>query len=914
MQWNEFLFLIRHLSAGDQALVQRAFEMAERAHAGQKRSSGEPYFTHPVAVARILIEMGADTDTIIAALLHDTVEDTPVTLADIEQTFGPTVTMLIDGLTKLEHADVEGKPTLDRQIETLRKMFTVMQRDVRIMVIKLADRLHNMQTLAFVPLEKQVRIARETMDVYAKIADRFCMRDMRLALESLSLPILEPELFARLNELRSHNEAESHEIAATMNAMLAEAFPDLRTTLKGKPKTWDKLRTQLRIHGEGGYRDVTVIAICPTVQDCYATLGALHQTWKREALTFEDFINTPVINGYQGLHTTVILGDGTRVRCKIRTPEMDEYAHKGIALRCFDSKSRGIFDYLEWTRNVADIAKDTQSRSDEFWNSLQSDIMQESILVYEPSGKSTLVPYGATALDGAYFQLRDKANYVTRIRMNGVEVQPMQPLVHAATLEIDRSQYPTVKREWLSSVETGLAIALIRDGLSKQDRAQKVLIGREILEHYLSQTRGMFLAEIQPERLDSFLQEHGLLPIDETSILLAEGRLSPEEVSRAMFPDETKSAEATRPRRYVVLCDVKQIQRQSLLDMLEPYAPERVSIAHDPESKLLHCRFVVRLTEAQRREIDAFFEDVLRCPHTIRSTAAPFLMSASTGLLVALWGVDPVFAAILLNTEALTPVDLHFVRFLSLTVISGLAYAWAHSRQTVPEAPLTLTKPSLWASVGLLMLVSLFSYLALERTLPSHYTIPMTAAGLFVTSFVNRKRYLSLAVTWLLAGAGIAFLVLRSPDWHWLDIVWTLCAVASFSGFSVVSEQYKRTERISARVAQYFFLLSVFCTLFSLPFLPFATLLDITPGLLLATIAFCVLCTAAPYYIYYTMLTHREIDFVLRFSFIIVPVTIGAQMLAGVSLTGTIAVSALLVMCGAALPLVLNRHKDEPAA
>lgn len=914
MQWNEFLYLIRHLPAEDQALVQRAYDMAEQAHAGQTRSSGEPYFSHPVAVTRILIEMGADTDTLIAALLHDTVEDTPLTLDEIHATFGPSVGALIDGLTKLEHTDVEGKPTLDRQIETLRKMFTVMQRDVRIMVIKLADRLHNMQTLAFVPLEKQVRIARETMDVYAKIADRFCMRDMRVMLESLSLPILEPELFARLNELRKHNEAESHDVAAKMQAAIREGFPRLQSAFKGKAKTWDKLRSQLRTHDErSGYRDVTVIALCPTVQDCYETLGALHQTWKREALTFEDFINTPAVNGYKGLHTTVILADGTRVRCKIRTPDMDAYAHKGITLKCFDSKSRGIFDYLEWTRNVADIAKGTQSRSDEFWDSLQSDIMQESILIYEPSGKSTLVPYGATALDGAYFQLRDKANYLTRIRMNGVDVQPTQPLVHAATLEIDRGAYPTVKREWLASAETGLAIALIRDGLSKQDRAQKVLIGRDILEHYLSQTRGMFLAEIQPERLDAFLQEHGLLPMEETSILLAEGRLTPEEVSRAMFPDHSASAVA-RPKRYAVLCDVKQIQRQSLLDMLEPYAPERVSMRYDADAKLLHCRFVVRLTDAQRAEIDTFLTNVLHSPHSIRTTRSPYMMSVTTGLLVALWGVDPVFASLLLNTEALTPVDLHFVRFLTLTVISGIAYAWAHTRQAVPEAPLTLTKPSLWASVGLLMLVSIFSYLALEHTFPSHYTIPMTAAGLFVTSLVNRKQYLSLAVTWLLAGAGIALLVVRSPGWEWIDILWTLCAVGSFSGFSVVSEQYKRQERVSARVAQYFFLLSVFCTLFSLPFLPFTTLLDITPGLLAATILFCLLCTAAPYYIYYTMLTHREIDFVLRFSFIIVPVTIGAQMLAGLPLTVTVAVSALLVMLGAALPLVLGRAKETAAS
>ncbi len=918
MQWNEFLFLIRHLSAEDQAIVQRAFEMGERAHAGQKRQSGEPFFTHPIAVARILIEMGADRDTIVAALLHDTVEDTPLTLAEIKQTFGPAVATLIDGLTKLEQTDVEGRPTMDHQIETLRKMFTVMQQDVRIMVIKFADRLHNMQTLGFKTLEKQVSTARETIDVYAKIADRFCMRDMRIALESLSLAILEPELFARLDELRKHNEAEAHETAAMMQRSIDAGFPHLRVKIKGKAKTWDKLRGQLRTGtNPQSYRDVTVVLICQTVDDCYTTLGTLHQLWTREALSFEDFINTPVINGYKGLHTTVILEDGTRVRCKMRTADMDEYAHRGITLHCFDSKSLGIFDYLQWTRNVADISKDTQSRSSEFWDSLQSDIMQESILIYEPGGKGTLVPHGASVLDGAYYQLRDRANFLTRVRINGIEVAPNQTLTHAATLEIELGAHPTVKREWLSSVETGLAIALIREGLGKQDRSEKMRIGREILERHLAQNRRMFLAEIQPEKLDALLLGHGLLPMNETSVLIAEGRLPPEEIERAMFPDQaSRATNAARAARYVILCDITHAQRQPLLDMLEPYAPERVSMTHDAQSKLLHCRFVVRVTGIQRREIATFFENVLRTPHVIRTTASPYTMSLSTGLLVILWSVDPVFAGLLLNHEELTPVDLHFIRFLTLVVISGAAYAWLRRRQTVPEAPINLTKPSLWISVALLMLVSLFSYLALQHTLPSHYSIPMTAAGLFVTSIVNRKNRLSLLVTWLLAGTGIAYLITNSPDWQWLDILWTLLAVASFSGFSVVSEQYKRTERISARIGQYFFLLSVFCTLFSLPLLPFATLLDIDGPLLLATIAFCVLCTALPYYIYYTLLTHREIDFVLRFSFIIVPITVVAQMFAGMPLRSAITISALLVMLGASLPLLLNfqHHKNTGAA
>ena len=339
MQWNEFRSHLRHMSEKDLAGVHEAYELGAKMHKDQKRRSGEPYFHHPVAVAIMLAGLGADADTIAAALLHDTLEDTPLTLAQIEQKFGKTVSELVDGVTKLTRVDIGEKPTLNEQIETLRKMFQVMQKDVRIIVIKLMDRLHNMQTAEFLPEEKRRALIKETMEVYVKIADRLSMQDVRDELESLCLALLEPDKYVLLNDLRQHNEERGGKVMQTMMQTLGKKRPDTlhHVALNYEHKKWSKLQIQLDMEGAAatGVSSLIIVFICKNTDDCYQMMGVLHQLWQRETLSFQDFINSPMINGYKGLHTTIILENGVRVRCKIRTKEMHEYAHKGISSLCF---------------------------------------------------------------------------------------------------------------------------------------------------------------------------------------------------------------------------------------------------------------------------------------------------------------------------------------------------------------------------------------------------------------------------------------------------------------------------------------------------------------------------------------------------------------------------------------------------
>lgn len=285
MHWNEFRSHIGHFSAREQQRVHEAFELGERKHGNQKRKSGEPYFTHPIAVADMLADAGADADTVIAALLHDTIEDTDLTLPEINEAFNGSVSMLIEGVTKLSSSDVAGQPNMNEQIETLRKMFTLMEKDVRIMVIKLLDRLHNMQTAEFLPEGKRRALAQETYDIYVKIADRLCMQDIRDELEGLCLSVLHAEEFRQLTELRTRTEMLGDEVIRSMQRKIQDSPPRIEHEIEMQlePKRWESLQLQNKSQGQAisGVSDLTMVFVCVDVDACYRMLGMLHQLWRR---------------------------------------------------------------------------------------------------------------------------------------------------------------------------------------------------------------------------------------------------------------------------------------------------------------------------------------------------------------------------------------------------------------------------------------------------------------------------------------------------------------------------------------------------------------------------------------------------------------------------------------------------------
>ncbi len=913
MPWHELRSHIRHLRAKDLVRVERAFQLGKTVHQGQKRKSGEPYFTHPVAVAHMLSDLGADADTLIAALLHDTVEDTPLTLADVDHEFGGSVASLIDGVTKLNAKDVATSPKLDEQIETLRKIFTLMHQDIRIMVIKLVDRLHNMQTVEFLPSERQQTLARETLEIFVKIADKLCMQDLRDELEGLCLSVLEPETYKKLLEVRNANEQRGHAAIEHIRGGLRthDRLLSSRVHLFFENKTWDQMKSQLSVGGvvATGVSYISVAFICEDVDSCYRILGALHGLWKREILSFQDYINEPQLNGYRGLHTTIIAQDGTRVRCKIRTGNMDEYAHRGVATLCFTGTSN-IEEILPWTKHISSLSSDTEGSSNDFWQNLKSDILGESITIHGPDDTTAKLPRNATALDGAFFLLQDKALRTESIKLNGVDVPFSTPLMNAASLDVQLSRKETCNREWLRGVQTGFAAAKIRGALMKKSDEQKLSIGREMLQQILTERKRGFIEEFQEQTLHAQLQLLGYRSLNDVYVSIADGRLEPADIYAALFEKPSGHKPTHMPDsqiRYTVkMDDIETMDRVNLIH--RKYSNTLLDIHYrrmngSRATVSLHVHMSPHALSALQRDLSLAGAEII----TVRQKRWSTVVLIT--IIILLWGLDPVVAYKIIHTHNLATIDLSIIRFWSLTGISGLLLIAQRLKKNPSEVRLPLKNLSLWISAILLICIAFTTYHSLHVTLPSQYTIPMTTAGILLTSIVNRKKWQILLVSWSLLIGGTVLLIVNSPSWTLEGILFTFLAILSFSLFSLVSERYKRSEHIAARAAQYFFVFSMLCTFITLPLLPFTTILSLSPPVLSQMVLFAIFFAGLPYYMYYFLLTHKHIDFVLRYSFLIIFSTIGGQMfILDYPLDVTTVLSALLVMTGAALPL-LGRDK-----
>lgn len=905
MQWSEFSFYIRHLTITQQKSIQKAFDMAQKAHEGQKRESGEDFFMHPIAVARLLIDMGADSDTIIAALLHDTIEDTPITLDDIASKFPAGVARLIDGLTKLNHEDVAHQASLNEKTETIRKIFTVMQTDIRIMAIKLADRLHNMQTIGFRPIEKQRRVAQETMDVYVKIADRLCMRHIRDELEAMSLQILKPDLMPQLLDVQKRNEEICKSVMESMSDMFAQHFKKLPFTVLFEEKSWDSLQQQYGLEQKGKTVSpvINLAFITKNPEDCYITLGMLHQIWQRDELSFEDYINTPIINGYEGIHTTIIMENGMRIRCKIRTTEMQEYAWRGITTRCFDAKERGLLDYLPWTKHISPVSQDTANRSDIFWLSLQNDILGESILVHGEGSNIQLLPARSTALDAVFYLYGEKGIYTKNIYVDDQLVPFHEELHNSCTIQAHFAQNVSVQLEWLRSVRTGVAAAMIREYLSRQDKKIKQDIGQKLLEEHLRQKRRGYISEFDRDVIEKNLSEQRQFNLDMLYEQIAEGRMTVEEVESILFQKKAsgKKHATLQKKLYTFICDIAKADLMPFGSMMQFYDIRKMRTLKSAAERRKY-EFEVRLSEADRMNITSAMNKLAPGKYDITRTSAYYRRIGFTFLLFLLWGLDPAATRLLLQFTGISIAEITIIFFSTLTILSGAFLGWVRSHQILPEAKLSLRSPSLWLTAILFFLTAVTTYAAMRETMPSHYTIPMTMAGIFLTTIVNRKRVLLLAVTWTIVLAGLALLIMSNPEWSREGMFYTALSIASFAAFSIISERYKRKEKVSLRAAQYFFALSFLGLLFCIPLVPFVSL----GSLPLSSISLVVICTilisGLPYYIYYFLLSHREFDFVLRYSFLIIPGTILSEtLLMGLPNIFTL-LSAVIVICGAFLP------------
>ncbi len=464
--------------------IERAFEIAKAAHAGQKRKSGEDYITHPVAVSQILAELGLNDQTIIASLLHDTVEDTPYSLTQLRKDFGDEIANLVDGVTKLDKLTYG--PTAEA--ETVRKMIVAMSRDIRVLVIKLADRLHNARTWSFVSPESASRKARETLDIYAPLAHRLGMNAIKWELEDLSFEVLEPKKFEEISRLVAERspsrDALTKEVIETVQSDLSSDA--ISASVTGRKKHFYSVYQKMVIRGREFndiYDLVGIRVLVNDVRDCYAVLGSIHARWSPVPGRFKDYIAMPKFNLYQSLHTTVIGPTGKAIEIQIRTYDMHARAEFGIAAHWKykqGNETENTSPEMLWLRQLHEWQKETEDPS-EFLEALRFDLGSPEVFVFTPKGSVIALPGGSTPVDFAYTVHTDVGNRCAGAKVNGRLVPLETKLVNGDVVEVvtNKSESASPSRDWLNFVKSPRARSKIKAWFSKERREEAIDAGRE---------------------------------------------------------------------------------------------------------------------------------------------------------------------------------------------------------------------------------------------------------------------------------------------------------------------------------------------------------------------------------------------------------------------------------------------------
>lgn len=532
----------RYKPAADEALLNRAYVYAMKAHGSQKRASGDPYFGHPLEVAAILTDLKLDEATIAAAVLHDTVEDTEATLEEIKTTFGRQIGELVDGLTKIKRLDLVSKRAA--QGENFRKLLLAIAADVRVLLVKLADRLHNMRTLHFMPAEKRKRIAEETLDIYAPLAGRMGIQEMRAELEDLAFRTLNPDAHAtisrRLNDLSEKSEQLVEEIERDLTERLAaKGLPAQVTGRKKQPYSiWRKMERKSvafeQLSDVIGFR-----IVMNSIDECYRALGVVHTTWPMVPGRYKDYISTPKQNDYRSIHTTVIGPGRQRVELQIRTPQMDDVAEYGIAAHALykdgvTNGSRLASESLayQWLRRTVDLLAEGDN-PEEFLEHTKLELFHDQVFCFTPKGRLIALPRGATPIDFAYAVHTDVGNSAVGCKINGRMAPLLTELQNGDEVEIVRADGQTPPAAWESLVVTGKARAAIRRATRAAVRRQYAGLGKQILERAFERAGKAF----SEEKLKPALSRLARTSVDDVLSAVGRGEMFSGDVVRAVHPD-----------------------------------------------------------------------------------------------------------------------------------------------------------------------------------------------------------------------------------------------------------------------------------------------------------------------------------------------------------------------------------------
>jgi len=526
-------------SSEDVQLVQSAIEFAAQVHKDQKRLSGDPYITHPLAVANILFDLEQDPMTIAAGLLHDSVEDGNVTLEDITKKFGAEIATLVYGVTKLGKLSFESKE--ERQAENFRKMFLSMGEDIRVIIIKLSDRLHNMKTIEFLPTERQRDVALETREIFAPLAHRLGMWSLKWQLEDLAFRVLNPDDYRRIKnqvlQKREGREQYINEFIERLNEQLSKV--NITAHIYGRAKHFFSIYRKLMIKNiefDDLYDLFAVRVIVDSVKDCYAVLGVVHSVWKPIPGRFRDHIAVPKSNGYQSLHTTVIGHGGKPVEVQIRTKDMHRIAEYGIAAHWRYKEGGGVKSFdskLAWLRQMLEVQSDMADAKD-FLENLKTDLFVDEIFIFTPKGDVISLPAGSTTIDFAYRVHTEVGHKCIGAKINGRIVNLDHKLESGDIIEILLAKTGNPKLDWISMARTPGARSKIKHWFKKQKREENIISGKESL---MSQLKAEDLNSdifFEGNHLQWILSQFNLENIEDLYVLIGQGEISPFQVYKKL--------------------------------------------------------------------------------------------------------------------------------------------------------------------------------------------------------------------------------------------------------------------------------------------------------------------------------------------------------------------------------------------
>lgn len=571
----------------DEAMLNRAYVYTVQKHGTQKRASGDPYFSHPVEVAGLMTELKLDQETIITALLHDTVEDTLATVEEVERLFGPDVARLVDGVTKL--SKIETMSDNERAAENLRKFLLAMSEDLRVLLVKLADRLHNMRTLHFIKSEdKRRRIARETMEIYAPLAERVGMYEYMREMQLLAFEQLEPEAYAtitgRLAAIRSEEGAQVDSIALRIKQSLAEA--GLKVEVSGREKhpysIWRKMAER-----HVSFEQITDImafrVLTDSVEDCYTALGILHQTWQMIPGRFKDYISTPKMNGYKSLHTALIYNNAMRVEVQIKTAEMHRTNEYGLAAH-WAYKQGGVQPDAQvgWLRDLVEILEASHD-PDELLEHTKMAIYQDRIFAFTPKGALFQLPKGATPIDFAFAVHTNLGASAVGAKINGRHVPLRTPLGNGDVVEIIKSRTSEPQLSWLAFVVTGKARAAIRRSVRQKERAEVAVIGRKLYEEIVERLPG----KIGRKAMNDAVKRLKLVNEDDLMVAIGAGKIDDRQVMEALVPGSAANLPATETwpsqQRAIAVRGLTPGAAFKLADCCHPVPGDRIVGLRRPE-------------------------------------------------------------------------------------------------------------------------------------------------------------------------------------------------------------------------------------------------------------------------------------------------------------------------------------------